>query len=82
MLDVFGNCVTVVNFFGHAKELTFTSTIRILHFPTRALDFPIAAHAEHYPFSYDTEEMPISCARSNASIPIATTCCTAGQGSS
>jgi transglutaminase-like putative cysteine protease len=58
VLDVFGNCVTVVNFFGHAKELTFTSTIRILHFPTRALDFPIAAHAEHYPFSYDTEEMP------------------------
>jgi transglutaminase-like putative cysteine protease len=58
VLDVFGNCVTVVDFSQQAKELTFASTIRILHFPTRPLDFPIAAHAEHYPFSYDTEEMP------------------------
>jgi transglutaminase-like putative cysteine protease len=58
VLDVFGNCVTVVDFSGRAKELTFASTIRIVHFPVRALDFPIAAHAEHYPFSYDTEEMP------------------------
>ena len=58
VLDVFGNCVTVVNFSRRAKELRFTSTIRVIHQPTRSLDFPIADHARHYPFSYDTEEMP------------------------
>ena len=58
VLDVFGNCVTVVDFSGQAKQLTFASTIRISHFAIRPLDFPIAVHAEHYPFSYDTEEMP------------------------
>jgi transglutaminase-like putative cysteine protease len=58
VLDVFGNCVTVVDFASRAKELTFKTTIRILHFPSRPLDFPIASHAESYPFSYDTEEMP------------------------
>jgi transglutaminase-like putative cysteine protease len=58
VLDVFGNCVTVVDFSSRAKELTFGTTIRILHFPSRPLDFPIASHAQSYPFSYDTEEMP------------------------
>jgi transglutaminase-like putative cysteine protease len=58
VLDVFGNCVTVVDFASRAKELTFGTTIRILHFPSRPLDFPIASHALTYPFSYDTEEMP------------------------
>src|SRR5215207_6461057 len=57
VLDVSGNCVTVVDFSRPAKTLTFTSTIRLAHSPTPALDFPIAEHARQYPFSYDTEEM-------------------------
>jgi transglutaminase-like putative cysteine protease len=58
VLDVFGNCVTVVKFSRRAKELRFRTTIRVIHLPMHALDFPIADHARHYPFSYDTEEMP------------------------
>ncbi|MGZ9067133.1 MAG: transglutaminase family protein [Burkholderiales bacterium] len=56
--DVFGNCVTVVEFTRHAKELKFDSTIRLAHSRIPPLDFPIAAHAQTYPFSYDAEEMP------------------------
>ena len=56
--DVFGNCVTVVKFNRRASELRFESTIRLVHSPAPALDFPIAAHAQTYPFSYDPEEMP------------------------
>jgi len=57
--DVFGNCVTVVEFARRrAKELRFESMIRLDHSPNLALDFPIAAHAQTYPFSYDAEEMP------------------------
>ncbi|HEV7802042.1 MAG TPA: transglutaminase family protein [Burkholderiales bacterium] len=56
--DVFGNCVTVVEFSRRAKELRFESTIRLDHSPISPVDFPIAAHAQIYPFSYDAEEMP------------------------
>jgi len=56
--DVFGNCVTVVQFARSTKELRFESTIRLVHSPVPPIDFPIAAHAETYPFSYDAEEMP------------------------
>ena len=56
--DVFGNCVTVVQFGRRAKELRFESAIRLDHSPVPPLDFPIAAHAQTYPFSYDAEELP------------------------
>jgi transglutaminase-like putative cysteine protease len=56
--DVFGNCVTVVEFSRRAKELRFESTIRLEHSAIAPVDFPIAAHAQNYPFSYDAEEMP------------------------
>jgi transglutaminase-like putative cysteine protease len=56
--DVFGNCVTVVQFTRVAAKLTFESTIRLVHSPVPTIDFPIAAHAQTYPFSYDAEEMP------------------------
>jgi transglutaminase-like putative cysteine protease len=58
VLDVFGNCVTVVDFSRCAEELRFETSIRLFHLPMAPLDFPIAEHARHYPFSYDTEEMP------------------------
>ena len=56
--DVFGNCVTVVEFRVRTTELRFVSTIRLVHSALQPLDFPIDAHAETYPFSYDAEEMP------------------------
>ena len=56
--DVFGNCVTVVGFARLAQELRFESTIRLVHSRMPPLDFPIAEHAQTYPFSYDAEEMP------------------------
>lgn len=58
MHDVFGNCVTVVEFAQRAKELRFESEISLEHSPVPPLDFPIAEHALTYPFSYDAEEMP------------------------
>lgn len=58
MHDVFGNCVVVVHFGGRASELRFESTMRLDHSPSNALDFPIAEHAQRYPFSYDQQDMP------------------------
>ena len=56
--EVFGNCVTVVSFAARTKELRFESTIRLVHSPAPPYEFPIAEHAQTYPFSYDAEEMP------------------------
>jgi transglutaminase-like putative cysteine protease len=58
MHDVFGNCVAVTRFSGRAQELKFDCTIRLDHSPHNGLDFPIASHAQQFPFSYDQEDMP------------------------
>jgi transglutaminase-like putative cysteine protease len=58
MHDVFGNCVACACFSGRAKMLRFESVIQLEHASLEILDFPIALHAEHYPFSYDPEDMP------------------------
>lgn len=58
VLDVFGNCVTVVTFARRAQKLTFSTTIRLAHSPIPPFEFPIAEHARQFPFSYDAEEMP------------------------
>jgi transglutaminase-like putative cysteine protease len=56
--DVFGNCVACVCFDRRAKQLRFESVIELDHSPMQWLDFPVAKHAERYPFSYDQEDMP------------------------
>jgi transglutaminase-like putative cysteine protease len=56
--DVFGNCVACVRFVGRSTSLRFASLIELDHSPMHMLDFPIAEHAEYYPFSYDQEDMP------------------------
>jgi transglutaminase-like putative cysteine protease len=58
MHDVFGNCVAVACFAGRAARLRFESSITLDHLHDGALEFPIAAYARHYPFSYDQEDMP------------------------
>ena len=55
--DVFGNCVACVHFAGRATSLRFETLIQLEHSPLHLLDFPIAAQAQHYPFSYDQEDM-------------------------
>jgi transglutaminase-like putative cysteine protease len=56
--DVFGNCVACATFEGRSDTLRFESLIELEHSPTHALDFAVARHAEHYPFTYDQEDMP------------------------
>jgi transglutaminase-like putative cysteine protease len=58
MHDVFGNCVACARFSGRSKTLRFESLIQLEHEALDLLDFPIAPHAEHYPFTYDHEDMP------------------------
>jgi transglutaminase-like putative cysteine protease len=56
--DVFGNCVACVCFTGRARMLRFETLIELEHSPMQLLDFPLAKHAERYPFSYDPDDMP------------------------
>ena len=56
--DVFGNCVAIARFSGHARELRFDSTVRLEHSSDTALDFEIEEYARTYPFTYGAEEMP------------------------
>ncbi len=56
--DVFGNCVACARFSGRATSLRFESLIELEHSPLNVLDFPIAEHAERFPFCYDQEDMP------------------------
>ncbi len=56
--DVFGNSIAVASFAEPAVQLRFVSTIRLEHYPSVALEFPIEAYARTHPFSYSAEEMP------------------------
>ena len=58
MHDVFGNCVACAHFTGRSTILRFESLIELEHSAMHMLDFPIAAHAEQFPFCYDQEDMP------------------------
>jgi transglutaminase-like putative cysteine protease len=56
--DVFGNCVTLVEFDSCCETLEFETTIRLDHSPGNAPDFRIEDYARFYPFSYAEEEVP------------------------
>jgi transglutaminase-like putative cysteine protease len=56
--DVFGNCVTLVDFNSSCQILEFETTIRLDHSPGNAPDFRIEDYARFYPFSYAEEEVP------------------------
>ena len=55
--DVFGNCVTLVDFATSTAHLTFETSIRLAHTPERSPDFRIEDYARSHPFSYDPEEL-------------------------
>ena len=56
--DVFGNCLTLVQFGADADELVFDCEIRLDHTPENAPDFQIQEHAKEHPFEYSAEEKP------------------------
>jgi transglutaminase-like putative cysteine protease len=56
--DVFGNCVTLVDFAEPSDILEFDTTIRLEHTPESTPDFQIEEYARRHPFSYDEHELP------------------------
>jgi transglutaminase-like putative cysteine protease len=56
--DVFGNCVTLVDFNSSCETLEFETIIRLDHTPGNAPDFRIEDYARFHPFSYAEEEVP------------------------
>jgi len=56
--DVFGNCVTLVDFNSSCRILEFETIIRLDHSPGNAPDFRIEDYARFHPFSYAEEEVP------------------------
>jgi transglutaminase-like putative cysteine protease len=56
--DVFGNCVTFVDFNSCYQTLMFETTIRVDHTPGNAPEFRIDDHARFHPFTYAEEEVP------------------------
>jgi transglutaminase-like putative cysteine protease len=56
--DVFGNCVTLVDFAASTTRLIFDTSIRLEHTPENSPDFLIEDYARSHPFSYDAEELP------------------------
>ena len=56
--DVFGNCVTLVDFVERTRLLKFESVIRLEHTPENAPDFRIEDYARSHPFVYARDELP------------------------
>ena len=56
--DVFGNCLTLVDFAASSNVLEFDTTICLDHTPENTPDFRIEEYARQHPFSYDEEELP------------------------
>jgi transglutaminase-like putative cysteine protease len=56
--DVFGNCLTLVDFVISTDVLEFDTTIRVEHNQENTPDFRIEEYARQYPFLYDDEELP------------------------
>lgn len=56
--DVFGNCLTLVDFDISAEALEFETTIHLDHTPENTPDFRIEEYAREHPFTYDRSELP------------------------
>jgi transglutaminase-like putative cysteine protease len=56
--DVFGNCLTLVDFATRSDVLEFETSIRLDHTPENAPDFRIEDYARSHPFSYSDDELP------------------------
>ena len=56
--DVFGNCITLVDFNAKTTLLSFETLIRLNHTPENAPAFRIEDYARTHPFNYADEERP------------------------
>jgi transglutaminase-like putative cysteine protease len=56
--DVFGNCITLVDFAEQTTQLRFETLIRLDHTPENAPDFRIEEYARNHPFRYEDDELP------------------------
>src|SRR5260370_18063924 len=56
--DVFGNCLTLVDFGLKCELLEFETFIRLEHTPENAPDFRIEVYARSHPFLYSEDESP------------------------
>ena len=56
--DVFGNCLTLVDFNTKCELLEFETFIRLEHTPENAPDFRIEDYARSHPLSYSDDEAP------------------------
>jgi transglutaminase-like putative cysteine protease len=56
--DVFGNCVTLVDFAERTRVLKFESFIRLEYTPENTPDFRIEDYARSHPFAYAEDELP------------------------
>jgi transglutaminase-like putative cysteine protease len=56
--DLFGNCLTLVDFSAKCELLEFDNVIRLEHTPESAPDFRIEDYARSHPFSYSDDEAP------------------------
>ena len=56
--DVFGNCLTLVDFGLKCELLEFETFIRLEHTPENAPDFRIEDYARSHPFLYSEDESP------------------------
>jgi transglutaminase-like putative cysteine protease len=56
--DVFGNCLTLIDFSAKCELLEFDTVIRLEHTPESAPDFRIEDYARSHPFSYSDDEAP------------------------
>lgn len=56
--DVFGNCLTLVDFAATSESLEFDTFIRLEHTPENSPDFRIEDYARSHPFSYCDDESP------------------------
>jgi transglutaminase-like putative cysteine protease len=61
--DVFGNCVTLIEFECVSTYMEVECIIRLDHIPEKTPDFQIEDYAKFHPFQYDARELPdlVSC---------------------
>src|SRR5690349_24341584 len=57
--DVYGNSVAVATFESPATQLAILSEVIVQHFNDAPLDFLVSDYAVHYPFAYESGDLPI-----------------------
>lgn len=56
--DVFDNCVAIASFTGMTQSLRVENNLALDHTPYEGPEFLLEDRAQHYPFPYDSDEIP------------------------